>query len=147
MDFPVDIHMQTSEEPTSLKAAWELMELFYADKSCLSWLPERLVDWLSVISFFPQHLSYLNLNLLEFIIYHLYHGRTTIYSFRAHIRQSSQSSRISKRNLLAYRSSHPYIHIYIYFFFVFSILSQGSMVLETFMVDVWSSLRIRLKNW
>ncbi|KAL0726440.1 hypothetical protein Bca4012_022533 [Brassica carinata] len=39
--------IQTSEEPTSLKAAWELMEIFYADKTCLSWLPERLVDWLS----------------------------------------------------------------------------------------------------
>lgn len=44
--------LQTAEEPTSLKAAWELMEMFYADKTCLSWLPERLVDWLSVISFF-----------------------------------------------------------------------------------------------
>ncbi|CAN6918512.1 unnamed protein product [Brassica oleracea var. botrytis] len=39
--------IKTAEEPTSLKAAWELMEMFYADKTCLSWLPERLVDWLS----------------------------------------------------------------------------------------------------
>jgi len=59
MDVPVNIHMQNAEEPTSLKAAWELMELFYADKTCLSWLPERLVDWLSVISFYLRHLSYL----------------------------------------------------------------------------------------
>ncbi|CAN6911520.1 hypothetical protein Bca4012_086730 [Brassica carinata] len=39
--------IKNAEEPTSLKAAWELMEMFYADKTCLSWLPERLVDWLS----------------------------------------------------------------------------------------------------
>lgn len=44
--------LQSAEEPTCLKAAWELMEMFYADKTCLSWWPERLVDWLSVISFF-----------------------------------------------------------------------------------------------
>lgn len=60
MNLLVNIHLQNAEEPTSLKAAWELMELFYADKTCLSWLPERLVDWLSVICFFLQHLSYLN---------------------------------------------------------------------------------------
>ncbi|KAJ4958812.1 hypothetical protein NE237_025923 [Protea cynaroides] len=35
------------EEPTSLKAAWELMEIFYVDKQRQSWLPERLVDWLA----------------------------------------------------------------------------------------------------
>jgi nuclear pore complex protein Nup85 len=36
-----------------LKAAWELMEVFYADKQSQAWLPERLVDWLAVmISFF-----------------------------------------------------------------------------------------------
>ncbi|KAL9400171.1 hypothetical protein Peur_009132 [Populus x canadensis] len=35
------------QEPTSLKAAWELMEMFYVDKLCQSWLPERLVDWLA----------------------------------------------------------------------------------------------------
>ncbi|CAD5179032.1 nuclear pore complex protein NUP85-like isoform X1 [Musa acuminata AAA Group] len=37
--------VQPSEEPTSLKAAWELMEIFYVDKQSLTWLPERLVDW------------------------------------------------------------------------------------------------------
>ncbi|VVA24866.1 PREDICTED: nuclear pore complex [Prunus dulcis] len=39
--------LRNVEEPTSLKAAWELMEMFYADKQCQSWLPERLVDWLA----------------------------------------------------------------------------------------------------
>ncbi|KAG5098294.1 hypothetical protein JHK82_048148 [Glycine max] len=32
------------EEPTSLKAAWELIEIFYVDKQSQAWLPERLVD-------------------------------------------------------------------------------------------------------
>ncbi|XP_044463513.1 nuclear pore complex protein NUP85 [Mangifera indica] len=36
------------DEPTCLKAAWELMEVFYADKLSQAWLPERLVDWLAV---------------------------------------------------------------------------------------------------
>nr|XP_007161497.1 hypothetical protein PHAVU_001G074100g [Phaseolus vulgaris]ESW33491.1 hypothetical protein PHAVU_001G074100g [Phaseolus vulgaris] len=35
------------EEPTSLKAAWELIEIFYVDKQSQAWLPERLVDWLA----------------------------------------------------------------------------------------------------
>ncbi|KAF7830112.1 nuclear pore complex protein NUP85 [Senna tora] len=35
------------EEPTYLKAAWEMMEIFYADKQSQAWLPERLVDWLA----------------------------------------------------------------------------------------------------
>ncbi|KAL0447441.1 UNVERIFIED_CONTAM: Nuclear pore complex protein [Sesamum latifolium] len=35
------------EEPTSLKAAWELMEMFYADKQSQTWIPERLLDWLA----------------------------------------------------------------------------------------------------
>ncbi|CAK7353188.1 unnamed protein product [Dovyalis caffra] len=39
--------LKKGDEPTSLKAAWELMEMFYADKLCQSWLPERLVDWLA----------------------------------------------------------------------------------------------------
>ncbi|KAM6559555.1 hypothetical protein CsatA_028794 [Cannabis sativa] len=41
------IVLKTVEEPTCLKAAWELMEIFYADKQCQPWLPERLVDWLT----------------------------------------------------------------------------------------------------
>ncbi|XP_072959787.1 nuclear pore complex protein NUP85 [Typha angustifolia] len=39
--------LQPVEEPTSLKAAWQLMEIFYVDKQLSSWLPERLVDWLA----------------------------------------------------------------------------------------------------
>ncbi|KAK7293851.1 hypothetical protein RJT34_16728 [Clitoria ternatea] len=39
--------VKTGEEPTSLKAAWELMEIFYVDKESQAWLPERLVDWLA----------------------------------------------------------------------------------------------------
>ncbi|KAM0945742.1 putative nucleoporin [Dioscorea sansibarensis] len=39
--------LQQIEEPTSLKAAWELMEIFYVDKQSSAWLPERLVDWLA----------------------------------------------------------------------------------------------------
>ncbi|KAK1267130.1 Nuclear pore complex protein Nup85 [Acorus gramineus] len=35
------------EEPTYLKAAWELLEIFYVDKQSLAWLPEQLVDWLA----------------------------------------------------------------------------------------------------
>ncbi|XP_038711707.1 nuclear pore complex protein NUP85 isoform X2 [Tripterygium wilfordii] len=36
-----------AEEPNTLKAAWELLEMFYVDKLSQSWLPERLVDWLA----------------------------------------------------------------------------------------------------
>lgn len=32
-----------------MKAAWELMEIFYADKHSQPWLPEWLVDWLTVM--------------------------------------------------------------------------------------------------
>ncbi|KAL5783313.1 hypothetical protein ACOSP7_008342 [Xanthoceras sorbifolium] len=39
--------LKKMEEPTCLKAAWELMELFYADKLSQAWLPEQLVDWLA----------------------------------------------------------------------------------------------------
>ncbi|XWS70315.1 hypothetical protein CRYUN_Cryun03dG0037500 [Craigia yunnanensis] len=35
------------EELTSLKAAWELLEMFYAEKQSQSWLPERVVGWLA----------------------------------------------------------------------------------------------------
>uniref|UniRef100_A0ACD5W3Y1 Uncharacterized protein n=1 Tax=Avena sativa TaxID=4498 RepID=A0ACD5W3Y1_AVESA len=36
--------LKVREKPTSLKAAWELLEIFYVDKELHSWLPERLVD-------------------------------------------------------------------------------------------------------
>ncbi|XP_041019286.1 nuclear pore complex protein NUP85 [Juglans microcarpa x Juglans regia] len=39
--------LQKAEEPICLKAAWDVMEIFYADKQSQSWLPERLVDWLA----------------------------------------------------------------------------------------------------
>ncbi|KAK7320796.1 hypothetical protein VNO77_30601 [Canavalia gladiata] len=39
--------VKKGEEPTCLKAAWELMEIFYVDKQSQAWLPERLVDWLA----------------------------------------------------------------------------------------------------
>jgi len=35
-----------------LKAAWELIEIFYVDKQSQAWLPERLVDWLAVRIYF-----------------------------------------------------------------------------------------------
>lgn len=41
------IILMVDEEPNSLKAAWELLEIFYADKQSQAWLPERLVDWLA----------------------------------------------------------------------------------------------------
>ncbi|KAL7150779.1 hypothetical protein ABFS83_05G136200 [Erythranthe nasuta] len=39
--------LRTVEEPTSVKAAWELLEMFYADKQSQTWIPERLLDWLA----------------------------------------------------------------------------------------------------
>ncbi|MCL7037925.1 hypothetical protein MKW94_030141, partial [Papaver nudicaule] len=39
--------LKTDEEPTCLKAAWELLQIFYADKQSHAWLPECLVDWLA----------------------------------------------------------------------------------------------------
>ncbi|XP_010275714.1 PREDICTED: nuclear pore complex protein NUP85 isoform X2 [Nelumbo nucifera] len=39
--------LKAMEKPTCLKAAWELMEIFYADKQSQAWLPESLVDWLA----------------------------------------------------------------------------------------------------
>ncbi|TVU35135.1 hypothetical protein EJB05_17006 [Eragrostis curvula] len=39
--------LKVGEKPTSLRAAWELLEMFYVDKQLQGWLPERLVDWLA----------------------------------------------------------------------------------------------------
>ncbi|XP_047938669.1 nuclear pore complex protein NUP85 [Salvia hispanica] len=39
--------LEDVEQPTSLKAAWELVEMFYADKQSQTWIPERLLDWLA----------------------------------------------------------------------------------------------------
>ncbi|XVF89172.1 hypothetical protein PTKIN_Ptkin19aG0108600 [Pterospermum kingtungense] len=46
IDDPKSV-ISKGEEPTSLKAAWELLEMFYAEKPSQSWLPELLVDWLA----------------------------------------------------------------------------------------------------
>ncbi|EPS63372.1 hypothetical protein M569_11413, partial [Genlisea aurea] len=35
------------EEPTALKAAWELLVFFYVEKQSKTWIPERLLDWLA----------------------------------------------------------------------------------------------------
>ncbi|KAL6536256.1 Nucleoporin nup85 [Orobanche gracilis] len=39
--------LKNVEEPTPLKAAWELMEMFYVDKQSQTWILERLLDWLT----------------------------------------------------------------------------------------------------
>jgi hypothetical protein len=57
--------LQVRERPTSLKAAWELLEIFYVDKNLHSWLPERLVDWLAVM------LLLLTFSLFDFVKSHL----------------------------------------------------------------------------
>uniref|UniRef100_A0A0E0C7M4 Nuclear pore complex protein Nup85 n=1 Tax=Oryza meridionalis TaxID=40149 RepID=A0A0E0C7M4_9ORYZ len=46
IDVPKMI-LKVKEKPTSLKAAWELLEIFFVDKQLQTWLPERLVDWLA----------------------------------------------------------------------------------------------------
>lgn len=53
------VNMQKREEPTSLKAAWELMEMFYADKLSQPWLPERFIDWLAVSLSPPLSVEYI----------------------------------------------------------------------------------------
>ncbi|XP_050212769.1 nuclear pore complex protein NUP85 isoform X2 [Mercurialis annua] len=59
--------LKKGEEPTCLKAAWDLMEMFYADKPSQSWLPERLVDWLSDYdSLLSATQTTLHMKLMEF---------------------------------------------------------------------------------
>ncbi|KAK8964724.1 Nuclear pore complex protein Nup85 [Platanthera guangdongensis] len=41
------IVLKLVNKPTGLKAAWQLMEMFYVDKHSLTWLPEQLVDWVA----------------------------------------------------------------------------------------------------
>ncbi|KAJ7568427.1 hypothetical protein O6H91_01G032400 [Diphasiastrum complanatum] len=36
------------QEQTLLRAVWELTEIFFVDKHVTSWIPEKLVDWLTV---------------------------------------------------------------------------------------------------
>ncbi|CAH9126646.1 unnamed protein product [Cuscuta epithymum] len=39
--------LKNVEEPTCLKGAWELIEMFYVDKQSQAWISERLIDWLT----------------------------------------------------------------------------------------------------
>lgn len=39
--------LKAVQKPTCLKAAWELMQTFYADQYSQAWIPERLLDWLA----------------------------------------------------------------------------------------------------
>ncbi|KAL8216880.1 hypothetical protein R6Q57_023717 [Mikania cordata] len=59
--------LKNVEEPSSLKAAWELLEIFYADKQAHSWILERLVDWLSDYdTLFSGQVPSVHLRLVEF---------------------------------------------------------------------------------
>ncbi|XP_065849595.1 nuclear pore complex protein NUP85 isoform X2 [Euphorbia lathyris] len=59
--------LKKAEEPTCLRAAWDLMEMFYVDNLSRAWLPERLVDWLTDYdSLFSDAQSTVHLKLLEF---------------------------------------------------------------------------------
>ncbi|XP_060208342.1 nuclear pore complex protein NUP85 [Lycium barbarum] len=54
-------------EPTCLKAAWELLEIFYVDKQSQSWIPERLLDWLAdYSSLFSGTLPTIHSKLVDF---------------------------------------------------------------------------------
>lgn len=58
--------LAVDEEPSSLKAAWDLLEIFYADKQSQAWLPERLVDWLADYDgLFPETHSTVYLKLAD----------------------------------------------------------------------------------
>ncbi|CAI9289408.1 unnamed protein product [Lactuca saligna] len=59
--------LKIDEEPSSLKAAWELLEIFYANKQSQSWIPEQLVDWLTDYdSLFSGQVPTVHLRLVEF---------------------------------------------------------------------------------
>ncbi|KAI3822450.1 hypothetical protein L1987_10040 [Smallanthus sonchifolius] len=59
--------LKNVEEPSSLKAAWELLEIFYADKQSHPWIPEQLVDWLSDYdTLFSGQVPSVHLRLVEF---------------------------------------------------------------------------------
>ncbi|KAK4365055.1 hypothetical protein RND71_016413 [Anisodus tanguticus] len=54
-------------EPMCLKAAWELLEIFYVDKQSQSWIPERLLDWLADNnSLFSRTLPTIHSKLVDF---------------------------------------------------------------------------------
>lgn len=53
--------------PMCLKAAWELLEIFYVDKQSQSWIPERLLDWLAdYSSLFSGTLPTIHSKLVDF---------------------------------------------------------------------------------
>nr|XP_043613650.1 nuclear pore complex protein NUP85 [Erigeron canadensis] len=59
--------LQNVEEPSALKAAWELLQIFYADKQSQPWILEQLVDWLSNYdSLFSGQMPSVHLRLAEF---------------------------------------------------------------------------------
>jgi len=73
--------LKVREKPTSLRAAWELLEIFYVDKQLQSWLPERLVDWLAVMLFpFTISLFYLQQHFILTLPGRLSHS--TYFDFR-----------------------------------------------------------------
>lgn len=77
--------MQKSEEPTCLKAAWELVQVFYADKLSQAWLPERLVDWLAVNIFVLFHFACFGdgNHFITFFVLMVIYGRIMIASSQA----------------------------------------------------------------
>lgn len=83
--FPIEAcgcFVQKVDEPTCLKAAWELMEVFYADKLSQAWLPERLVDWLAVSICLMLYLADLWYQFLSELI--ILNGRFMKASSQAH---------------------------------------------------------------
>ncbi|KAL4592262.1 hypothetical protein LXL04_005250 [Taraxacum kok-saghyz] len=59
--------LKNDEEPSCLKAAWELLEIFYANKQSHSWIPEQLVDWLTDYdSLFTGQVPAVHSRLVEF---------------------------------------------------------------------------------
>ncbi|KAI3695117.1 hypothetical protein L1987_78105 [Smallanthus sonchifolius] len=59
--------LKNVEEPSSLKAAWELLGIFYADKQSHPWIPEQLVYWLSDYdTLFSGQVPSVHLRLVEF---------------------------------------------------------------------------------
>lgn len=98
-----------------MKAAWELMEIFYVDKQSQAWLPERLVDWLAVIIsfylFFRRFCRWLNfiLTLLTFAYFKFmvtFYDRIMIASLLVHKKQFMASLWIFRMILSTYRFGH-----------------------------------------
>jgi hypothetical protein len=121
-----------------LKAAWELMEIFYADKLSQSWLPERLVDWLAVMIFL---LFSLFVSEIHFVIFSLVvivcdsvilmvvsFGRIMIASSPLHRQQSIQNLWIFRKSLLLYRFDTIlfFPSFFILFIFYYMRLHYGS---------------------